>query len=97
MPAHDVAMPQMLLLCCPACSRQSRLTKADGLPPGVCRLVALCPACEGHGADTALLEFDDGCIVRDEAFVCAATHFDPSALSMKTISIEQTMEMSARG
>lgn len=53
-----------ILLCCPACGCEKRLQDAEGLPHGASRLIALCPACEGHGTDASLLMFDDGRVER---------------------------------
>jgi hypothetical protein len=82
---------QMVLLCCPACGRENRLKAAAELPTGLCRLVALCPACEGHGEDATLLIFNDGSIMHDIAGRRVAPR------EMRAVSVEYEVEMSTRG
>ncbi|MDB5814771.1 MAG: hypothetical protein JWM03_219 [Rhodocyclales bacterium] len=96
MAAHMSAympVPQTVLLCCPACGRENLLTAAAELPTGLGRLVALCPACEGHGEDATLLVFNDGSIMHD----IAGGRLARSRREVRPVSEECAVEMSTRG
>lgn len=60
MPAAAAVSWAPAQLRCPGCGRIRQLSRATEWPPGLLQIVALCPRCEGHGHDSALLMYADG-------------------------------------
>lgn len=58
------ALP-LVHLRCPCCGQTKRLQRAAEWPPELLQIVALCPRCDGHGRDSALLMYEDGRIVAE--------------------------------
>lgn len=58
------ALP-LLHLRCPSCGQTRRLQHATEWPADLLQIVALCPRCNGHGRDSALLMYADGRIVAE--------------------------------
>lgn len=62
--ALSFASPRVHLRC-PGCGRTRHLRHAVEWPGDLWQMIALCPQCEGHGHDSALLMYTDGRIVAE--------------------------------